>query len=160
MSSTSTITIRDLVRSDTAATIIVAAGPGAVGPQGPQGPPGPSGPMQIVRSAAADVGGHRMVRLNSDGNAVYADCETLADASAVLGMTIGAVGQGDDATIQTEGELIEPTWNWDPDLPIFLGTSGQLTQSPPTTGFILCVAVPTGTDRVFIRIGPPILAAE
>lgn len=128
-----------------------------IGAQGPPGADGTNGPMQLTRTAGEVLGGHRIVRLNADGEAIYADCETVTDASVVLGMTVGAAEQGASVTIQTEGELVEPSWTWDPDLAIFLSTAGQLTQTPPATGFILCVAVPTGVDRAVIRVGEPIL---
>lgn len=128
-----------------------------IGAQGPPGADGTNGPMQLTRTAGEVLGGHRIVRLNADGEAIYADCETVADASVVLGMTVGAADSGADVDIQTEGELIEPSWDWNPDLPIFLSTMGQLTQSEPVTGFVLQVAIPTGIDRAFIRIGEPIV---
>ena len=145
-----TITITDSLRSSTPTVLTVAL----------QGPPGTSGdllPFRILKPAGAALSGHRIVRLNADGEAVYADHTVVADASAVLGMTIAAASQGDDVLVQTEGELVEPSWSWGPDLPIFLGAEGQLTQSPPATGFILCIAVPTGADRAVIRIGEPFL---
>jgi hypothetical protein len=149
----STITITDLIRAGPTMTLTV----GFIGPPGPPGPQGPSGVVQITRTAGVALSGHRIVRLNADGEAIYADCETLSDASVVLGMTVGAAEQGASATIQTEGELVEPSWTWNPDLPIFLSTAGQLTQTPPASGFVLCVAVPTGIDRAVVRIGEPIL---
>jgi hypothetical protein len=36
----------------------------------------------------------------------------------------------------------------------------QLTQTEPVTGFVLQVAVPTGTNQAFIRIGEPILIGD
>lgn len=111
------------------------------------------------RIAATDLGGHRVVRLNADGQAAYADCYNLADASAVAGITIGAVILGDNAIIQTEGELIEPSWNWNIDLPVFLGALGQLTQTPPLSGFKLCVGTPLSPNRLLIRVGEAIIKA-
>jgi hypothetical protein len=102
--------------------------------------------------AAVNLSGQRMVRLDSAGELVYAENTDLADAERVLGMTVGAVNTGDIAQVIRSGVVVEPTWNWTLGQPIFLSTTGLLTQTPPAAGFVLQVAFPISSTSVFIDI--------
>jgi len=125
------------------------------GPEGIQGPPG-SG-SAVTRLAGVALGGHRVVVLDSSDEAIYADHTILAHRDKVLGLTNGAVAQGDEATIVTYGEVVEPSWNWTLDDPVFLGTNGMLTQVVPTTGFLQRVGFPNGAPtKLFVDIDTPI----
>jgi hypothetical protein len=129
---------------------------GEQGPSGPPGPPGPTGGEALQYQAGEALGGHRMVVLNDTGKAIYADNTVLSHANKVLGMTTGAVSMGDTATIQTGGEMTEPSWSWVLDTPIWLSSSGMLTQVAPVTGFSLIVAFPITAIKVFINLHEPI----
>ena len=127
---------------------------GEQGPQGAQGIPGPVGGSALQYPAGAALSGHRMVVLEA-GLAIYADKDTPAHAGKVLGMTTGAAALGELATIQTGGELTEPSWAWTLDQPIFVGVTGTLTQTPPATGFVLTVGFPITATKIFLAIGEP-----
>lgn len=129
---------------------------GEQGPQGVQGIPGPVGSSALQYPAGAALGGHRMAVLNDAGQAIYADKDIPAHAGKVLGMTTGAVALGDLATIQTGGELTEPSWAWTLDTPVWLGSNGLLTQATPTTGFSLIVGFPITATKLFINLREPI----
>lgn len=109
----------------------------------------------ITAVAAANLSGHRAIVLNSTQQAIYADNQTSAHAARVLGITTGAAAIGSNATIQTFG-LTESSWNWSIG-PIFLATDGTLTQTPPTTGFLLVIASAIAPTKIFINIQSPIL---
>lgn len=130
------------------------------GTQGPPGPPGPSGAgsTDLVYTAGANLSGHRIVVLEA-GSVVYASAEDITHASRVLGMTTGAANAGSSATIRTSGEIEEPSWNWTPGLPIFLGANGTMTQTQPESPsvFSVVVAFPLTPTRAFIRVREPIL---
>lgn len=115
--------------------------------------------INVVTAVA--IGGHRLVVLNSDGNAIYADSHNLTHAHKVLGITTGAASAGDTVTVQITGVLSEPSWTWTLDEPIWLGTNGILTQTPPepTNGdvFSLIVGFPTAANAAMISIQQPIL---
>ena len=129
---------------------------GEQGPQGIQGIPGPTGGVSLIYPAGVALGGHRMVILDDAGLAVYADNTIAAHANKVLGMTTGAASLGASATIQTGGELTEPSWTWTLDVPIYLSANGLLTQTPPTTGFSLIVGFPITATKIFINLREPI----
>ena len=127
-----------------------------VGVQGPPGPPGAAGGAVLSLIAGAALGGHRAVR-SLAGAVIYADCETLADASLVLGITQGAAIDGAPVLVQTMGLMTEPSWSWTPDLPVFVGSAGVLTQTPPPTGYRLIVGIATRADQIHIGLKMPIV---
>lgn len=127
-----------------------------VGTQGPPGPPGELGAAYVEFPAAVPLGGNRVARVLG-GQAVYADHATLADANLVLGITRGAVAAGALAQIQTGGLMTEPSWAWTPDLPVFVGPVGTLTQAAPLAGFNLIVGIATSPTQIYIGARMPIV---
>lgn len=129
------------------------------GRQGPPGTPGELGAAYVEFPAALPLGGHRAVRL-LNGQAVYADHTVVEDANIVLGITRGAVTGGDMAQIQFNGLMTEASWAWTPDLPVFCGAAGVLTQVPPVSGFSLIVGIATTPTQIFIGAKMPIVLQE
>jgi hypothetical protein len=117
---------------------------------GPQGPPGPSGTssQSVNYPAGETLGGHRAVVI-ANGEAFYADKDTPSHAGQVVGVTTGAASAGNDVNIQFGGELEEPSWNWSPG-PIYVDTNGQLTQTRPSSGWIMNIGVALTPTRIFI----------
>lgn len=133
--------------------------PGERGEDGQQGAAGPSGGGTLSAIAGAAVGGHRMVRLTTSG-AVYADRTVAEDQHRVMGLTLNAAAQGDELDVLRFGEVVEPSWNWALDLPVYLGTNGLLTQTSPTTGFSLIVGFPVTATKLFLSIREPITLTQ
>jgi hypothetical protein len=129
---------------------------GQRGVPGEDGAPGVAGGVVIQCAAGEALGGHRVVVLNADAEAVYASNAVPEHLHKVLGLTTGAVLLGATATVQTGGEMTEPSWSWTLDAPIFLGTSGLLTQTPPVSGFLLVVAFPVTATKIFIKLREPL----
>jgi len=129
---------------------------GQRGVAGADGAPGVAGGVVVQCVAGEALGGHRVVVLNAVAEAVYASNAVPAHLHKVLGLTTGAAILGATATVQTGGEMVEPTWAWTLDAPIFLGTSGLLTQVEPTTGFSLVVAFPVTATKIFIKLREPL----
>lgn len=138
-------------------TSIYMVAAGAQGPAGVAGAPGPTGGVAVQHTAGVALGGHRMVVLDNSQLAIYADCAISAHAHKVLGMTSGAVVSGDTATIQTGGEMTEPSWNWTLGTPVWLSTNGQLTQTVPTTGFSLIIGFPISATTLFVSKREPLI---
>lgn len=97
---------------------------------GEQGPPGPAGGV-VQRIAAQALSGHRAVTPNNDGTVDYADASNAAHLNRPIWLTTGAWSSGALATLVAAGPVTEPTWNWIPGLPIWLGLNGALTQAIP-----------------------------
>lgn len=145
--------VQPIVAERTVAGVVAA---GQQGPQGEPGPPGQAGENFLTYPAGANIGGHRAVVLNSNEEAIYADYSNLDHAFKVLGITTGAASAGADATIQPFGEIAEPSWNWALDQPVYLGANGQLTQTPPSSGFLLVVGFPISPTKLYVEIGESI----
>jgi len=115
--------------------------------------------VRVTRTAGETLGGHRVVRQYTDGCVYYASNTSDSHKHAILGVTTGAVSSGNDATVQTFGELTEPSWAWTPGQPVFLSTSGLLTQTAPSSGFVLVIGTAQTATKLFISIKPPIVKA-
>jgi len=120
--------------------------------------PGPAGPGLAATVAAGEtLSGHRAVALHSDRRAYYASNDQPTDATRQIWITLGAAIEGTDVQIQPLGIIVEPSWNWD-DGPIFLGTSGVLTQVPPVQpAFLMQVAQPNGPTSLIFNPRTPIV---
>lgn len=139
---------------------IPVSGPqGPAGPQGPQGPAGPSGGSALSVVAASAIGGHRVVVLDSAGAPVYADNTNSSHVHKVFGITLNAGNSGDTISCVRSGEVVESTWNWTLDLPIFLGTNGLLTQTAPANPavFSQIVGFPVNATTLFVSLREPFL---
>lgn len=107
--------------------------------------------------AGDDLGGHRLITTDPFGLAIYADQSNLDHTNKVVGLTMNAADLGASVTVLIEGPITEPSWNWDTNLPVFLSTSGQMTQTPPTSGFSLIIGFPETSTRLMVRINRPII---
>lgn len=102
--------------------------------------------------AGEALGGHRMVALQS-GELFYADHSNLAYAASVVGMTMGAVAQGETAEVMHSGRLSEPSWSFTPDAPLFLSANGLVSHTAPTAGFVLEVGTAVSATEIIVQIG-------
>ena len=106
----------------------------------------------VVRSsvdAQEALGGHRAV--TSLGLYVYPDT-----IETTYGITIGAINAGQNGIVVRKGRLKESSWNWIPDLPIFVVNAGILTQTPPLTDPIRQVAWAISPTVIHVHFGPTI----
>lgn len=138
-------------------TPVVRVNLGVPGPRGETGPTGPAGGATKVVTAGASIGGHRVVVLNAAEEAIYADNSDLTHVDKVLGLSLGAAAIGDQFNVIRLGDVSEPSWNWALDQPVFLSTAGQLTQVPPTTGFLLVVGFPIAPTKLYVDIGESVV---
>lgn len=129
---------------------------------GQQGPPGRDGvgSTTLNHPAAVPMSGHRVVLLDVTGALAYADAFTPSHAYRVLGVTLNAAIPGQNVIVQWFGEISEPSWVWDPLLPVWLGADGVLTQTPPSTigaAFALIVGFASTPTKLQVDLQPPIL---
>ncbi len=100
--------------------------------------------------AAQPLGGHRAVTV--DG--FHADPE---DADSLAGITTAAGAAGSVVDVVVKGPMVEPSWNWTPGQPVFIGALGVLTQNPSTTGLIRRIAWAVSPTQINVDLMPPIL---
>lgn len=124
--------------------------------QGPPGPAGPAGDLYWSYEAAQTLSGHRAVYLMSDNRVDYASPAQKAHVYRLLGITTGAALAGATATVQARGLLIEPSWNFTPDELVYLGANGTLTQSVPTSDYLVVLGMPPAPTQLAINIQPPL----
>ena len=132
--------------------------------EGIQGPPGPSvdggGGGLAAYVAATALGGHRAVILDTAGHAAYADNADLTHLRRVIGITTGAADQGSAVTVVGNGTVNEPSWNWNVNLPVYLGSNGLLTQTVPTAPgakFLTVVGFPISNTSLFVNVREPFI---
>ena len=126
------------------------------GQEGPPGIPGPAGDgSTITKTATVAIGGHRVVIASGASGAAIADKDTPDHMHRVIGITKGAAGSGNQIEIAGAGEMTEPSWTWSVG-PVWLGSNGLLTQTPPTTGFLLMIGTAIAPTVLMIKIGAPI----
>lgn len=127
--------------------------PGPPGHDGADGGAGPTDEITFIRRAAITLSGHRLVIPVNGTTVTYADSATLSHTTRPVWLTVTAALAGDDVSLVAFGDVSEPSWNWTPGLPIFLGQNGMLTQVPPSTAngdaFILQVASPDSATDLF-----------
>lgn len=123
------------------------------GPYGRQGGAWVDVARPIALVAATSLSGHRAIAVDADGLAIYADSSDET-ALAVAGISTQAAAAGDQIILTNQGPL-----DWPPGAlivgdPVFLGSSGVLTQAVPTTGWVRQIAQAVDIDRIVISIGP------
>lgn len=111
----------------------------------------------MIKIAAENVGGHRIVTIDSVGNILHADSDLILDGKKAIGMTTQSALAGSQCIIAISGdEVTEPSWAWDTSKPIYLGDNGVMTQTAPTVGFVLIVGVVLSPTSIRVRIEMPI----
>ncbi len=128
--------------------VALVEAPAAQGPPGPPGPTGPAGGSSITVVAGETLSGHRGVRFDATGQAFYAH----PDDGTCAGVTLSAALVGNTVQVQLGGQIIEPSWAWDPDEPIYLAASGILTQDPVDADSLVEMGVALSATSMMLRI--------
>jgi hypothetical protein len=114
-----------------------------------------SGASEISPIAAVAIEAGKVVALRSDGSIEPADHNTPAHWSRLAGVMIEAVAAGETARVQVDGLMRDAGWSWEPGAPVFVGSAGNLTQTPPTTGFVQHIGFSVGSDTVLVQVEIP-----
>lgn len=131
----------------------------AVGVPGPPGTGGGGSTLVSSGTAAVPLSGHRAVYRRPDGLITYASSDNPACMNESIWVTLGAAAAGDDVFAVSFGEMTEPSWNWTPGVPIFLGLGGLLTQTAPTTpvhDFLIVLGYAPIPTKMFVNRQPAI----
>lgn len=109
-------------------------------------------------TAGEAVGGHRIVKIDSDGFVYYADNTDLNESNDfAFGITTQSAALGDPVSVLLFGYLEEASWAWDLTKKLYLSTVGQITQIVPTAGFILDLGMPLSAVSILFAPKVPIV---
>jgi hypothetical protein len=125
----------------------------STGPPPPVSPTGGGSSIRFTEVAATVLSGHRVVTRQTDGTVGYASNDDLADVNAPLWITTGAAASGALVTVVAYGVIDEPSWAWTPG-PVYLGSGGLITQTPPAGPgalFIAQIGFATSPTSVFVE---------
>lgn len=112
-------------------------------------------PQDLVKTAVGAISALRVVRVVGSGTVSVAD-PTQASGKASIGIALTAASDGGELKVRTYGEVTDGSWSWTPYANVFLGAGGVLTQTAPTSGYMLAVGRAVASNRLLIRIQPPI----
>lgn len=123
-----------------------------------QGPPGPPGEAtgNVVRTAGANLSAIRAVYEGTDGKVRYATNTDPTTATKTIGVTTSAALQDDEIGVCLTGEIEDNSLSLTPG-PLYLGTNGALTSTPPSTGVLLRVGTALTTGRLVVNVQQPII---
>lgn len=109
-------------------------------------------------TAGANLSGHRAVILGPGRQAFLADPTDPVHLGRTVGVTTGAAADGDNITVRRFGVMVEPSWSWNADLPIYVGPNGQLTQTPLAAGdgaaFVQRIGYATSPTSIVVDLSP------
>lgn len=77
-------------------------------------------------------------------------------ANRCAGITLTAALKDAELIVLSSGVLSDSSWSWIDDRPIYCGTDGRLTQTPPETGFSQIVAIPLSATKILFKINEAI----
>lgn len=118
-----------------------------------QGIPGRDGDEttgNVNRSALEDISGHVIV-IAQTGGVEIADPNDSSHMGKVVGITTHAATSGNTIEVKTDGLMDSVTWSWTPG-ELYLGTSGSITQTAPTTGVFLVIGIAISSTQIKIEI--------
>jgi PKD repeat protein len=80
--------------------------------------------------------------------------------SRVAGIVTEDLYTNEVGFITTEGLIRNESWNWPPAMvnrPVFCGTNGEITTTPPHSGVLQAAGFVYDTDAIYMNIFPPII---
>jgi len=116
--------------------------------------------VRVTGIAGTALSGQRAVTKLANATIGYANNNVPSQSHAPLWVTLGAAAAGDTVEVLAYGALEEPSWNWVPGEPLFLGSGGVLVQTPPTAPgalFLAQIGVATTITTIFINRQPSII---
>ena len=143
-----------------AATARETAGRTAIVNRGARGIPGIPGEGVSALTVEAGENLSALQPIAVIGDLAYAaDSGDAAHIGHVVGISSTAASLGADVTVKTDGARIEDaSFDFDGGL-VYVGPSGTLVESSPTSGFSQSIAVAVASDALIVQIGPPIRRA-
>ncbi len=109
--------------------------------------------LEQIDTLGETLSAYRIVYSSLDGSIYAASNNDLMTAQSVHGITTQAGNSGEDVSVTTEGVVTNSGWAWSGNQNLYLGVAGVVTDTPPTSGFILRVGYATGAQSMYVDIG-------
>lgn len=119
--------------------------------------PSSGGGASLRLITANNVFGHRALMFDQAGHVLHAN--PMLPRFAFAGVSTQAAVAGDSVAVSMSGVVVEPSWSWQPDEPLFVGLDGLLTQAPPTNGVAQQIAVAINDTSILVQPYSPITLA-
>lgn len=129
----------------------------SVGPQGAQGIRGDGGYWEYTAPVGFTVGGGRVLSLDNTGNLIYADNTINTTAETLIGISVNSAIPGDIVRIVYNGEADDSGWTWLPGKQLYVGINGVITQTPPTSGYVMPIGIARSPTKIVVQIRTPII---
>lgn len=128
--------------------------------QGPAGPKGVAGRDGIdgvngscaITAACGEILSALKVVRSSLTGVRLASADDGISVESVLGITLTAANLNESVQVIVSGEMQDASWNWVAEKKLFLGLNGNLTQSVPTTGQLICLGVAITANKILVHI--------
>lgn len=112
------------------------------------------GYADVYMTASKALSGHRAVIATGSG-ADYPSIANDTHGNLIIGVTLSAAENGAQVAIRTQGEVVEPTWNWTLG-PVFVGDNGVLSQTLPTGAWVRRIGTAISATRLIVEPSPVI----
>ena len=114
----------------------------------------------VTLTAGQQLEAPRILTMDSQGRAIHADSGQVSHADRIIGLGPAAVPAGGTVDVLVTGVHSDTAlWSWDVTKPIWLGTDGDLTQTPPTSGHSTVVAMALSATKIFVSPRPSVILA-
>ena len=103
--------------------------------------------------AGEDIDAFRFVYIDTDNKIKKASNSNPLHLGRVHGVTLVSAVSGGSATVINLGMVTNPGWTLTTNPPfVFLSSDGEMTQTPPTSGFLCVVGYVVSATQFFVRI--------
>ena len=111
---------------------------------------GPSGDALLQRQAGENISALRAVYELSN-QVFYLDPADSDHIELLLGISFTSATAGQLLSVQRSGVMDDSGWSWIPG-PVWLGSNGTLTQSPPATGYDVRIGAAVSATRITLNL--------
>ena len=103
------------------------------------------------------ISGFKVIRVDSSGFAKYASNDDITHNDKVIGVSTQSITDNTPVLVRTEGFMDDAGWTFTPGDPIYVGLNGSITQTVPSSGFILNLGQALTATRILINIKTSII---
>jgi hypothetical protein len=106
--------------------------------------------IATTETAGEDIPGIRVVKLVS-GQIMLADPGDVTEANAVIGVTAGSVTSGNTVKVIRYGPMSDGSWSFTANEKLYLGSSGAITHSVPSSGEVVEIGYAKTSSEIFVN---------